>query len=92
MELPPGAIISQGMVGEYVQQLTVIDCKEQGGQNYDLLDYMCMLTSRSYTLIVMLGLLDPSGNIEDAQRIVLRKGDTLCVPRGNIYVSRTSSE
>ena len=54
--------------------------------------YACIhLYILSYTLIVILSLLDPSGSEEGAQRIVMRQGDTLCVPRGNIYVSRAAT-
>ena len=110
IELPPGAISGNGMVGEYVQKFVIIDWQEQGGQNY--YPYVCMLSIciyyivvpyiismyacihlyiLSYTLIVILSLLDPSGSEEGAQRIVMRQGDTLCVPRGNIYVSRAAT-
>ena len=33
---------------------------------------------------------DPSEGKEGAQRIALRRGDTFCVLRGNIYVNRAA--
>ena len=51
---------------------------------------VCIYHILIHTLLVVLSLLDPSSSEGGAQRIVLRRGDTLCVPRGNIYVSRAA--
>ena len=101
MELSPGSFTGPDIVGEYVQKFVILKCHEQGvSQNYDPHSYVILrilleyyILTLSYTLTMVLALLDPSDpseGKEGAQRIALRRGDTFCVLRGNIYVNRAA--